>query len=355
VSKRRSRSFRQSLAKQAIYAVPTGAPLTILSLLPVQLQHLAKNARFDLKTNVDMNITNYSTNSVKAVCIPFPDDEYAVFTVLSIIINLLTCPLVIFLNALFITAMRKKRRLQTMHNILLASMAGTDLAVGIGSQPVFVSQEIFLVAGGSLSVYCKFFTIQRATTSCLCLLSLLHLALIAVERFVAMKYSLRYDSIVTKFRLTAAVAYCWLIMIFYWVTWLFYKPLIPPPVLVIACFLLMVYCHLSVYFICRRHVLQIKSEQVSTDATSKFLEERKAWKTTTIIIAGVVVSYSPGIISIIALRNSPFPMLQRLSFSSQPFYFSCFLLNSLLNPIIYCWRIKVIRQAMLQLLRKQNI
>jgi len=122
-------------------------------------------------------------------------------------------------------------------------MAGTDLVVGIGCQPVFVAQEIFLMAGGSLFVYCKFFIIQRATASCLCLLSLFHLALIAVERFVAMKYSLRYDIIVTKFRLAVGVACCWLIMTFYWVTWLFYKLLIPPPVFVIACFLLMVYCH----------------------------------------------------------------------------------------------------------------
>ena len=117
----------------------------------------------------------------------------------------------------------------------------------------------------------------------------------------------------------------------------------------------MVYCHVSIYFTCRRHVIQIKSAQVSSDANTKFLEERKAWKTTTIIIAGVSASYLPGVISILALRNSPFPVLQRISFSSQPFYFSCFMLNSLLNPIIYCWRSKVIREAMLQLLRKQNI
>jgi len=181
------------------------------------------------------------------------------YTVLSIIVNLLTCPLVILLNGLFITAMRKKRRLQTMHNILLASMSATDLAVGICCQPVFVVQEIFLAASGSLFVYCKFFTIQRATTSCLCLLSPLHLVLIAVERFVTMKYSLQYDSIVTRFRVTVAVACCWLIMISYCFTWLFYKLLIPAPALVIACFLPMVHCHVSVYFICRRHVIQIKS------------------------------------------------------------------------------------------------
>jgi len=142
-------------------------------------------------------------------------------------------------------------------------------------------------------------------------------------------------------------------MIIYWATWLFYKLLFTPLVFIIASFLVMVYCHASVYLTCRRHVIQIKSEQVSSDA-NKFLEERKAWKTTAIIIAGVILSFSPGVIIVMAFRSSPFPVLHRMSFSSEPFFFSCFMLNSLLNPIIYCWRSKVIRQAMLQLLRKQN-
>jgi len=170
-------------------------------------------------------------------------------------------------------------------------------------------------------LYCNLLVTQRATTNCLCLLSLLHLALIAVKRFVAIKYSLRWDMFVTKFRLTVAVACCWIIMILYWATWLFYRMLIACVMSVIASFLVMVYWHVSVCYVCRRHVIQINSEQVSRDATAKFLDERKVWKTTTTIIAGVLISYSPGVISMIAFRNSPFPVLQRISSSSQPFYF----------------------------------
>ena len=306
-----------------------------------------------------MNAANYSTDLMKTICILVTNDEYPTvdyfFTVIYIFINVLTCPLVVILNALFITAMRKNRRLETMHNILLACTAGTDLAVGIGCQPVFITQDIFQAASGSVSFYCKFFIIRKKTTTCLCLLSLLHLALISLERFFAMKYSLRYDSIVTKNRLTVAVACCWLIMILYWATWSFYELLISPAVSVIASFLVMVYCHVSVYYICRRHVIQIKPEQVSRDDTTKFLAETKAWKTTIITIAGVLISYSPGVISLSALRSSSYAVLQRISYSIQPFCFSCFMANSLLNPIIYCWRSKVIRQVMLQLLRKQNI
>jgi len=102
-----------------------------------------KTSAFNAITKVDMNDFNYSANSMKAVCIFSTFDKYAAvdffFTVLSIVINLLTCPLVILLNALLMTAMGKIRRLQTMHNILLASIAGTDLAVGIVSQPICIA------------------------------------------------------------------------------------------------------------------------------------------------------------------------------------------------------------------------
>ena len=72
------------------------------------------------------------------------DDQFVdnLFSVLSIILNLLTCPLTILLNTLVIIAVKTKPRLQNVHNIILASMAGTDLAVGIVPQPVFIAREI---------------------------------------------------------------------------------------------------------------------------------------------------------------------------------------------------------------------
>ena len=70
--------------------------------------------------------------SKKYYILPAIDNEYAVaeylFSVLPIIINLPTCPVIILLSAFIITAVRMKGRLRTMHNILLACMTGTDLA-----------------------------------------------------------------------------------------------------------------------------------------------------------------------------------------------------------------------------------
>ena len=308
-----------------------------------------------------MNATDNFSNSSKSVCGRQINDDYdTFFTVLSIIMNLLTCPLITLLNTIIIIALKTNRMLRTMHNILLGSMAVTDLAVGTVVQPLFITQEIVLIAGGSLSLYCKFRQIHSALTPIVCILSVLHCALIAVERFVAMKYSLRYDSIVTKFRLIVTVSCCWFIVIVYWLTRILYKALFPSSAFIFLSLPVIIYCHTSVYFVCRRHLAQIKSEQVSREESTKFLNERKAWKTTAIIIAGIVICYAPGFLSPVVLRNrigirlSSFPIFERISFSSQPFRLSFYMLNSLLNPIIYCWRSTEIRQATLQLLKKQE-
>ena len=115
-----------------------------------------------------------------------------------------------------------------------------------------------------------------------------------MERYLAMKYSLRYETIVTRFRLTVAIACCWLITKVYFVTRLRIIPgvkVITATRFGILTLLVIIFCHVSVYFVCRRHMIQIRSKQVSSEATTKFLEERKVWKTTTIIIDGVILSY----------------------------------------------------------------
>lgn len=125
-----------------------------------------------------------------------------------------------------------------------------------------------------------------------------------------------------------------------------------PHTFMILCISVIIFCHISVYVVCRRHTIQIQSEQVPSEATRKFLENRKAWKTTTLIIGGMFLSFSPGLLRAFASRLFQRSSLgSRLLVSIRPSIFSCVLLNSLLNPIIYCLRSKVIREASLQLLR----
>ena len=126
---------------------------------------------------------------------------------------LIACPLVILLNALVIVVIKTKRRLQTMSNILLASLAGADLAMGLTAQPAFIAKEISRLASRLHSVYGTLYDITPSVLVVLCLASIFHLVLISADRFVAIKCSLRYDTVVTKFRITIEVACSWLMAV----------------------------------------------------------------------------------------------------------------------------------------------
>ena len=281
------------------------------------------------------------------------EHEDYIFTLSSIILNLLTCPMIVFINSLVIVAVLKKRRLQTMYNMLLACLAATDLAVGVFVQPSFIFGEISLISGSSLADYCRVYGQTVFAFLYPSLASLLFLALLSIERFLAIKYSLRYSEIVTKFRFNFAVIFgftttaiptgirfiapvskipTWLTLALAWVS-----------------LLVIIYCQIFVHLVSRRHRKEIQAVQVSQDAKRKFLEEAKAVKTTSIVIGFVLFSYFPSLVYQFFeqyLGNEP------LSF--KPLVLSCILLSSLCNPIIYCWRSSVLRKALVELLRRTN-
>ena len=173
-----------------------------------------------------------------------------------------------------------------------------------------------------------------------------------------MKFSLRYDTIVTTFRIIVAMACSWLTA----VTHVVIRIVSPEIVgsiklghLFAAISLLeIIYCHGSVYFVCRLHLIQIKSVQHPQEITEKFLEEKKAWKTTGIVICGVYGCYMLGFLS--ALLAIILPANKGILDTLLPdtLVVSFYILNSLLNPVIYCWRSTALRKAMTQLFKKSR-
>ena len=130
------------------------------------------------------------------------------------------------------------------------------------------------------------------------LTSLFHLGVITVDRYIAIRYSLQYYNIVTKFRSAIAIALCWCLAGVFTIFKLLVDSSLPDIVLqglTFTCVFIMMYCHVSVYLVTRRHERQIRTEQMPTgEDTEQFLKEKKAWKTTGIIIGFVVLSLLPG-------------------------------------------------------------
>ena len=97
-----------------------------------------------------------------------------------------------------------KARTAENGNILLAHLASTDLLVGLVSQSLLITALIFLMTD-SFTAYCNVFNKVTLFTNLSVIASAFHLALISIDRNVAMKHALRYESIVTKSRVIVAV------------------------------------------------------------------------------------------------------------------------------------------------------
>ena len=200
--------------------------------------------------------------------------------------------------------------------------------------------------------YCHFY--GKAVFFCLfpSIESLLILALLSIERYIAMKFSLRYASLMTTPRLTGAVLCSWIISVISVILRLipvtYSFAVVFVYVTVIPAISIIVFCHTTVYLVSRRHVRRIRTEQLPSETKTKFVEERKALKTTSIIIVFVFLSFVPSLLYGIFSRDIRQTNLRSL-------VLSCILLNSLLNPVIHCWRNKDLRKVMMELLKmRQN-
>lgn len=132
------------------------------------------------------------------------------FLIIIVVINTITVPFTVVLNALVMIAVKMKSRLR-MHksNIALALLASTDFVVGLLMQPSLIALTITVLLDSTSSASCSFQVFATAVPSVLVSGSLIHLALVSAERFLAMTYPFAYTTLVTDARFLVASILAW--------------------------------------------------------------------------------------------------------------------------------------------------
>ena len=262
------------------------------------------------------------------------------------IMNVITCPFTIVLNALVILAVKTKAGLKTKANITLGCLAVTDVLTGVIGQPSFIATTVISRRPETaLHGHCNM--LNQLSINVLRILSgtsLAHLALINVERYFATKQPFAYTTKVTKGRILCSCALAWFTML------LLNAPLITTTARVFYAINSIVWCALvGVIIFFRRHENHIAHHQVSEEATQNFLKEKKALKLTTIVLLALLVTYLPMTFFRILVVNVGIRTLNDLHIAT-----FVMLLNSLINPVIYCVKRRSFRVAFIEIVLRKS-
>ena len=135
--------------------------------------------------------------------------------IINIIINIITCPFTVLLNASVIIAVKTRPTLQSYANILLACLAATDAVSGVLAQPSFILYMVLLLFGTGVDQRTKVEThlSHNSALRVVLVCSSLHLKLVTYERVIAIKFTMYYPIFVKTQKVKVAVIAFWLVSI----------------------------------------------------------------------------------------------------------------------------------------------
>ena len=281
------------------------------------------------------------------------EDFYST-TVANCVFNAFLSYTAIMLNIVTIHALRKLPSLPKSLKTLLLSLAVSDLGVGLLVQPLYTA---FLVMGLRLNsknfpTYKSTDDVFHFTAYLLSFVSFFGVTALSADRFLAIHLHLRYQELVTHKRVVAVVILLWIFSaILTSLSFFIQKTLLALAVLLVVCFISTTLFYAKIYMAIQRHKNQIQALQVARNREIVNAARLRKFAVGTFHVYIVfLVCYLPNICILVAILTSgQSTLITHLS----PFGFTLVLLNSSLNPLIYCWKMRHIRHAVMDILRRK--
>ncbi|KAK9970636.1 hypothetical protein ABG768_026562 [Culter alburnus] len=298
-----------------------------------------------------------------------------VFDVLYMILELLIALLSILGNVLVCWAVVLNSNLQSITNFFVVSLAVADIAVGVLAIPfsIVISTGFCANFYGCLFIACFVLVLTQS--------SIFSLLAIAIDRYIAIKIPLRYNSLVTGQRAKGIIAICWVLSVIIGLTpmlgWhkarsekanstcppgmmecLFEKVVVMDYMVYFnffACVLLPLLLMLAIYlriFMAARHQLKcIESKAVPCELKSRstLQKEVHAAKSLAIIVGLFAVCWLP--LHIINCFTLFCPKCERPPVLIMYLAIILSHANSVVNPFIYAYRIREFRYTFRKIVR----
>jgi len=238
-------------------------------------------------------------------------------------------------NALALIALHKVSSLHPPSKLLLRSLATTDLCVGLFSGPVYVASQISVVNKNWNN--CRIgLSAAIITGSMLCIVSLMTMTAISVDRLLALLLGLRYRQVVTLKRTYLTVTAFWLVstassamyfwnllfIVWYWI------------IAVSLCLVALIFSYTKIFFTLRHHQNQVQDHVQQPNQTNQLniARYRKSLSIAIWLQLTLVVCYLPQGVAATFLSGG----VSASAYRAWYYTTTLVLLNSSLNPILYC-------------------
>ena len=270
------------------------------------------------------------------------------------VLHVIFSPVATFGNILVIRALWKASSMPANIKKFFLSLAVSDLAVGLFAQLMYaVVLKIAANGGHDFDLLCPtILTVCCFLLFLLALASFLNVTAIAVDRLLAINLHLRYRELVTSKRVIITLGSTWIASVL--AAFLYVAVNTYSAILLVICefvgILFTTVAYIHIYRVVRHHQNQIHSQlqQHNAQAMELFREKKAAFNAVHFYVI-FVACYLPNFCSAILLITDSSQISFWLAFYVT---FLFVLFNSSLNPVVYCWRYREIRQIMKSTVKK---
>ncbi|XP_078342586.1 trace amine-associated receptor 9-like [Oculina patagonica] len=249
-------------------------------------------------------------------------------------------------NALILVALKNVSSIHPPTKLFFRCLAVTDLCVGLIVQPLYATRIMSRVIEMNVNVLYYVLNVWRASGFTLCGVSALTSTAISLDRLLALLLGLRYRHTVTLRRVRVVITCFWLIAASCGLLRVWRKDIAieATSVVLILCLLTSIFCYTRIHIKLRHQQAQVQNnvshgQQNGRGIPLNIARYKKTVSSIMWVQLAFVACYVPRIIVAVFFANAT------EHFVAWKASTTLVLFNSSLNPILYCWKNREVKQA----------
>ena len=249
-------------------------------------------------------------------------------------------------NAVILIALKNVFSIHPPTKLFFRCLAVTDLCVGLFVQPLYVIRIIFLITKINATVWYYVYKVNAAPSFILCGVSVSTSTAISVDRLLTLLLGLRYRHVVTLRCVRVVITCFWLIAASIGCIWLWREDIAnkAASVALILSPITSTFCYTRIHLKLRHQQAQVQNnalygQQNGQEIPLNIARYKRTVSSIMWVQLALVACYVPwGIVAVVYANGIEHDVAWR---ATETLVY----LNSSLNPILYCWKIREVKQA----------